>query len=116
MKFRHLFGVSLLSFACVQANAQQILGIGTGTCATFTKAIGTPSELWYESWAFGFLSSLNYVASKKDILKGKDPEAISAAIKLACEKNPLNQFGGAVLHVAGQLRDMTPDEPSSKKK
>lgn len=116
MKIAHFLGAALLSLTCMQSNAEEILGIGTNTCAAYTKAVGTPSELWFESWAFGFLSSLNNFASNKDILKGKDPDAISAALKLACEKNPLNQFAGAVLDVAGQLRDVTPDAPKSSKK
>lgn len=110
MKLAKIISIGAMSLICINGNAQQILGVGTSTCAAFTKAVNTPASLWYESWAVGFLSSMNYFGSK-DFLKGKDPDAIMAAIKLSCEGHPLNQFGAAVLDVSTQLKNLTPEPP-----
>jgi hypothetical protein len=87
MKLFRLFSVALLASTCLQVNAARIVGVGTSTCASYTKAIGTPTEAWYTSWAFGFISATN-TTSSPDFLKDKDGDAILAALKLACESHP----------------------------
>jgi hypothetical protein len=112
MKLFRLFSVALLASTCLQVNAARIVGVGTSTCASYTKAIGTPTEAWYTSWAFGFISATN-TTSSPDFLKDKDGDAILAALKLACESHPLNQFAGAADYVIKQLKSLTPTDSTA---
>lgn len=50
------------------------------------------------------LSGLNNRNKDKDFLAGRDVESISAALKLSCQTHPLEQFAGAVLDLAKQLK------------
>lgn len=118
MKVYRAFCVALLLAASAQSHAQTIIGVGTASCGTFNEQIkGTPAEFYYESWAVGFLSSMNYVYYKYDILKNTDAAAISGAYKKHCADHPLDQFALAVLSVAAQLKNReSPPETNSKKK
>jgi hypothetical protein len=89
------------------------LGSAQKTCGFYKEnAVGKPLEFYFESWAAGALSTLNNFHYEKDILKEADPEAISAALKLYCDSHPLDSFAVAVLNVADQLADRTPDGPT----
>jgi hypothetical protein len=89
---------TLLLAAWVHSGAATIIGVGSKTCGFYNEQIkGTPAEFYYESWAFGMLSTMNNFKYK---FKETDGAAISGAFKQYCANHPLEQFAVAVLNVA----------------
>lgn len=118
MKVYRALTAAVLLAASAHSGAATIIGVGSKSCGFYNEQIkGTPSEFYYESWAFGMLSTLNNVKYKFDILKETDGAAISGAFKQYCADHPLEQFAVAILNVATQLAERAaPPEIKSKRK
>lgn len=102
-----LIGVALLSAAvCQHAKAELLQGIGSTSCGEFAKMYSTnpkETELFYFSWAQGFMSALNFsnsVSGDRVIYRQlKTTKEQMAALRTYCNRHPLADYYEAVLDV-----------------
>lgn len=91
-----------------------MFGYGATTCGQYleeVKSAGRDASM-AESWALGFISAMNVHVFIKDALDPTDAGGIKAAIRLHCEKNPLNRISVAANEVALELARRVGDTSS----
>jgi hypothetical protein len=98
-----LLATTLLALSST-AHAEFIISKGTsmGTCADFIQRRKTPEverwEQWYWSWAYGFMSGLNFGT----LIAGYEGRDMSVEINVGalipyCEKHPQDNFACALI-------------------
>ncbi len=96
-----VIGASTAAFSSEHANGY---GLGIDSCAVFAKkytANPEVAESVYFTWAQGFMSGLNFVATANGsvyrVITGSDMTTQKADIRSYCEAHPLTQYVGAVI-------------------
>jgi hypothetical protein len=74
-----------------------IIGVGTGSCGTWTAARRDRRALLYEQWILGFLSGEGAASAvladgSDNPLNGMDAEGVWAWIDTYCQVHPLDQI------------------------
>jgi hypothetical protein len=116
MAIRFFVSVLLMLLASGQVNAQQSLiftGAGTRTCGQFAEAYrASPevNELFYFSWAQGFMSGRNSVLAENNQLI-RDLASLSmdeqqSFIRHYCNQFPLDLYYSAVIKLHNSLKQI----------
>ena len=112
--FQFLRGIALIASALISitsANAEMAeMGLGVSSCAEFAKryqADPTSFELYYFTWAQGFMSGLNSMSllehgTSRD-LESMPTENQQQQLRDYCNAHPLAPYDQGVMHLYFQL-------------
>ena len=91
-----------------------MFGYGATTCGQYLDEVKSSARdaSMAESWALGFISAMNAHVFTKDALEPTDAGGIKAAVRLHCEKNPLDRISNAANEVALELAHRVGDTRS----
>jgi len=78
-----------------------LYGAGNKTCGSYVKA-SKMEKMIFENWFFG-LASATSASSDKDVLSGRDPDAIELWFDNYCNNNPLDTFSSASIKLLNEL-------------
>jgi hypothetical protein len=107
----------LMVHAAVAQGKATSWGAGVTSCAEFSKSYqATPkiTEDYYFSWTMGFLSGMNaspYLSGKPESVKrlnALSAEDAKRFLRLYCHRNPLAEYGEAVLKLWERYPEVQP--------
>lgn len=78
-----------------------VYGAGNKTCGSYVKA-SKMEKMIFKNWFFGFASASS-ASLDKDVLSGRDPDAIELWLDNYCNNNPLDTFFTASLKLLTEL-------------
>jgi hypothetical protein len=78
-----------------------IYGAGNKTCGSYVNA-NKMEKVIFRNWFYGFASAES-ASADKDVLEGRDPDAIELWFENYCKNNPLDSFFSASMNLFIEL-------------